>query len=135
MAVRAYRLAPLLGNGDLHPDTLLPASCDLTNLPQSRSIDVAGVGTRLARSATDAKEIEESIMNNWYAIETEAAFRRREWQRAVEADALAAQVRPANRRARWPRLGRLTLANLRSLAVPRPSFTAGLEPDCRTVVC
>jgi len=96
---------------------------------------VAGVGTRLTRSATDAKEIEESIMNNWYAIETEAAFRRREWQRAVEADALAAQARPANGRPRWPRLGRLTLANLRRLAVPRPSFTAGLEPDCRTVVC
>jgi len=96
---------------------------------------VAGVGTRLTRSATDAKEIEESIMNNWYAIETEAAFRRREWQRAIEADALAAQASPANGWVRWPRLGRLTLANLRRLAVPRPSFTAGLEPDCRTVVC
>ena len=31
-------------------------------------------------------------MNNYYAIETEAEFRRREWQRAVEADARAAQV-------------------------------------------
>jgi hypothetical protein len=74
-------------------------------------------------------------MNNWYAVETEAAFRRREWQRAVEADALAAQARPANGRARWSRLGRLTLANLRSLAGSRPSFTARLEPDCRTVAC
>jgi hypothetical protein len=74
-------------------------------------------------------------MNNWYAVETEAAFRRREWQRMVEADVLAAQARPANRRTRWPRLGRLTLANLRSLALPRPSFTARLEPDCRTVAC
>jgi hypothetical protein len=92
-------------------------------------------GTRLARSATDAKENEESIMNNWYTIETEAEFRRREWQRAVEAEARAAQARPANGRTRWPRLGRLTLANLRSLVLPRPSFTARLEPDCRTVVC
>jgi hypothetical protein len=74
-------------------------------------------------------------MNNWYAVETEAEFRRREWQRAVEAEALAAQARPANGRTRWPRLGHLTLANLRSLALPRPSFTARLEPDCRTVVC
>ena len=74
-------------------------------------------------------------MNNWYAIETEAAFRRREWQRAMEAEALIAQTRPANGRARWPRLGRLTLANLRLLAVPRPSFTSRLEPDCRTVAC
>jgi hypothetical protein len=77
-------------------------------------------------------------MNNWYAVETEAAFRRREWQRAVEADALAAlasQARSANGRARWPRLGRLTLANLRSVAMPRPSFSSRLEPDCRTVAC
>jgi hypothetical protein len=77
-------------------------------------------------------------MNNWYAVETEAAFRRREWQRAVEADALAAmatQARPGNGRTWWPRLGRLTLANLRSLATPRPSFSSRLEPDCRTVAC
>ena len=74
-------------------------------------------------------------MNNWYTIEAETKFRRREWQRAVEADARAAQALPANRRMRWPRIGRLTLANLRSLAVPRPSFTSRLEPDCRTVAC
>ena len=135
MAVRAYRSVPLLGNGDRRPNTLSPTTRDLTNLPLPRSIDVAEVETRLAGSATDAKENEESIMNNWYAVETEAEFRRREWQRAVEADALAAQARPANGRMRWPRLGRLTLANLRSLALPRPSFTARLEPDCRTVVC
>jgi hypothetical protein len=96
---------------------------------------VAGVGTRLARSATNAEDNEESIMNNWYAIETEAQFRRREWERAVEADARAAQARPVNRQLRWPRIPRLTLANLRSLAVPRPSFTSRLEPDCRTVAC
>ena len=74
-------------------------------------------------------------MNNWYTVETEAAFRRREWQRAVEDDARAAQARPANGRAWWPRFGRLTLANLKSLAVPRPSITTRLEPDCRTVAC
>ena len=74
-------------------------------------------------------------MNNWYTVETEAEFRRREWQRAVEADARAAQARPANGRMRWPRLGHLKLANLKSLAVARPSFSARLEPDCRTVTC
>jgi hypothetical protein len=74
-------------------------------------------------------------MNNWYTIETEAEFRRREWQRAIEAEALAAQARPANGRTRWPRLGRLTLPNLRSLALPRPGFTTRLEPDCSTAVC
>ena len=74
-------------------------------------------------------------MSNWYTIETEAEFRRREWQRAVEADARAARARPAIRQLRWPRIGRLTLSSLRSLALPRPSFTSRLEPDCRTVTC
>jgi hypothetical protein len=96
---------------------------------------VARAGPRLARSATNAKENEESVMNNWYAIQTEAEFRRREWQRAVEADARAAQALPANGRMRWPRISHLTLSNLRSLALPRLSFAARLEPDCRTVVC
>jgi hypothetical protein len=74
-------------------------------------------------------------MNNWYAIETEAEFRRREWQRAVEADARAAQARPAVGRMRWPRVSHLTLATLRSLLLPRPSFISHLEPDCPTAVC
>jgi len=135
MAVRAYRSMVLPDNGDLHLNIKSPTTRDLTNLTLPRSIDVAGVGTRLASSATDAEENEESIMHNWYAIETEAEFRRREWERAIEADALAAQARPANRQPRWPRLGRLTLANLRSLVVPRPSFTSRLHPDCQTVAC
>jgi hypothetical protein len=74
-------------------------------------------------------------MNNWYAVEIEAEFRRREWQRAVEADARAAQARPANGRMRWPRISDLTLSSLRSLALPRPRFISQLEPDCRTVGC
>ena len=74
-------------------------------------------------------------MSNWYTAEVEAEFRRREWQRAVEAEARAAQARPANGRMRWPRIPYLTLASLRSLTMPRPSFTSRLEPDCRTVVC
>ena len=90
---------------------------------------------RPAQSATDAEENEESVMSNWYTVEVEAEFRRREWQRAMEAEARAAQARPANGRMRWPRIPYLTLANLRSLAMPRPRFTPGLEPDCRTVAC
>jgi hypothetical protein len=90
---------------------------------------------RPAPSATDAEENEESVMNNWYTVEVEAEFRRREWERAVEADARAAQARPANGRMRWPRISHLTLSSLRTLALPRPSFISQLEPDCRTVVC
>jgi hypothetical protein len=74
-------------------------------------------------------------MNNWYTIETEAEFRRREWQRAIEAEARAAQARPANGHERWSRIGRTGLAKLRSFALPRPSFTPRLEPDCRTATC
>ena len=90
---------------------------------------------RSAQSATDAEENEESVMNNWYAVEIEAEFRRREWQRAVEADARAAQAGPPNGRMRWPRISQLTLSSLRSLAVLRPSFISPLEPDCSTVGC
>ena len=90
---------------------------------------------RLASSATDARESKESIMNNWYMIETEAKFRRREWQRAIEAEARAAQARPVNDHKRWSLIGRTALAKLRSFALPRPSFTPGLEPDCRTAIC
>ena len=72
-------------------------------------------------------------MNNWYAIETEAAFRRREWQRAVEADALASRVcaRPRNGRKHWPRIPHLSLANLRSLA----PFSLPIAPRRRGVAC
>ncbi len=74
-------------------------------------------------------------MNNWYAVEIEAEFRRREWQRAVEADARATQAHPANGRMHWPLISHLTLSSLRFLAPPRPTFISRLEPDCRTVVC
>jgi hypothetical protein len=90
---------------------------------------------RLAPSATNAKESEESIMNNWYAIETEATFRRREWERAIEAEARAAQARQAIGHERWSQIGRTALSKLRSFALPRPIVTPRLEPDCRTATC
>jgi hypothetical protein len=37
-------------------------------------------------------------MHNYFTIATEAASRRREWERAAAADARAAQARPANGR-------------------------------------
>ena len=83
--------------------------------------------------ATENHEV--AGVQSFFDIELEVAHRGREWQRAVEADARSAQARPAHRHLRWPRVGRLTLANLRSAAVPRPGFTPGLEADCRTVAC
>ena len=64
-------------------------------------------------------------MNNWYAIECEAEFRRREWQRAVAADARAALAQAGNGRKPWPRL---SLASPRSLAATRLPFSSPLPP-------
>jgi hypothetical protein len=71
-------------------------------------------------------------MNNYYAIETEAEFRRREWERAVEADARAAQVCPGNGRLHWPRL---SLMRGRSFAAPRLPFASSLMSRRRTAAC
>ena len=71
-------------------------------------------------------------MNNYYAIETEAEFRRREWERAVEADARAAQVCTGSWRMHWPRP---SLLNLRSFAAPRLSFASSLMSRRRTATC
>jgi hypothetical protein len=62
-------------------------------------------------------------MNNYYAIETETEFRRREWQRAAEADARAAQVCTGNGRKHWPRLLSMSV---RSFAMPRLPFLSPL---------
>jgi hypothetical protein len=71
-------------------------------------------------------------MQSYYAIETEAAFRRREWERAVAAEKLAAQVNHENGKIRWTHLPQLSLARLRALSAPRLPFTSALEPDCPT---
>ena len=74
-------------------------------------------------------------MHNWYAIESEAAFRRDEWQRAVAADARAAQARPVSVTWRWPRFPRLALPRLSALATPRRAFTAAPPARCGALVC
>ena len=71
-------------------------------------------------------------MNNYYAIETEVEFRRREWQRAVEAEARSAQVCAGNCRKSWPRL---SLARLRSFLAPRLPLSTSLGARRRGVAC
>ncbi|MBA3450402.1 MAG: hypothetical protein H0T18_04235 [Chloroflexia bacterium] len=83
-------------------------------------------------------------MFNWYGIESEAEFRRREWERMVAADARAAQAvaasktrsRSRNGRAHGSRLPRLSLslASLRALTAPRPRFATPLTAQ-RTADC
>ena len=67
-------------------------------------------------------------MHNWYGIETEAEFRRREWQRAIEADARAAQASTGRARSRGFRLPHLSLARLRALGAPRLPVGSPLSP-------
>jgi hypothetical protein len=67
-------------------------------------------------------------MHNWYGIETEAEFRRQEWQRLAEADAraaLAGTVRGESGRGRVPHG---FLARLRALGAPRWPIGAPAAP-------
>ena len=67
-------------------------------------------------------------MHNWYGVETEAEFRRQEWQRMVEADARATQAMSGRAVVRQAPLPRLFLARLRALSLPRLSFSPPLTP-------
>jgi hypothetical protein len=64
-------------------------------------------------------------MQNYFSIETEASFRRREWERAAEADARAAQARSTNGRVNWPQIA---LASLRLLSAPRLPLISSFKP-------
>jgi hypothetical protein len=87
-----------------------------------------GSKARRAQIATEDERAawnQEPEMHDWYAIESEAAFRRQEWERAVAREARAAQAVAQTRR-RWPRLPSLSLfgMKLNRIVVPGLSFTA-----------
>ena len=67
-------------------------------------------------------------MHNWYGIETEAEFRRQEWQRAIEADARVALARAGRVERRGWRVPQFSLARLRALSAPRLPFGSSLGP-------
>ncbi len=67
-------------------------------------------------------------MHNWYGIETEVEFRRQEWQRAIEAEARAAQALDGRTGSRRFRLPHLFLARLRALGAPRQPFVSPVAP-------
>jgi hypothetical protein len=71
-------------------------------------------------------------MHNYFTVETEAEFRRREWQRAVEADARAALAHTGNGHKPWPHL---SLMNLRAFVAPRLRFSAPWVPRRCSVAC
>jgi hypothetical protein len=75
-------------------------------------------------------------VQNYFAIETEVAYRRFEWERKLAADEQRALVCPRNGRERWSRLPLLVLAHVRSFAAPRrpvTSWTTALEERTRTL--
>jgi hypothetical protein len=67
-------------------------------------------------------------MHNWYGIETEVEFRRQEWQRAIAADARAAQALDGRAGRRIFRLPHMSLARLRALGAPRQPFASPVAP-------
>lgn len=74
-------------------------------------------------------------MNNWYGIETEAAFRRREWERVVRAEARSAEAVSSSARFRFARLPQAVLARLQRLTALRLTVPSAMEPRCRTATC
>ena len=74
-------------------------------------------------------------MINWYGIETEAAFRQRDWERQVVADARVEEAIAGNGRPRGWHLPHVSLATLRSLATPPLRFVSPLIPRRRTAAC
>ncbi len=63
-------------------------------------------------------------MQNYHALETEVAHRRREWERTVATVTQDAQPRPQEGGMRWSHLPRLVLASIRTLAAPLSSITS-----------
>ncbi len=65
------------------------------------------------------------FVQNVFAIETEAAHRRSEWERAIAAAEQRARVRPHNGWERWPQLALWALASVRARATRRVPVPAG----------
>jgi hypothetical protein len=70
-----------------------------------------------------AENHEVSRVLNYFALETEVAHRRCEWELALAAAERHAQVRPQNGPKPWSHLAPRTLKYLRALATPRVPVT------------
>ena len=71
-------------------------------------------------------------MHNWYGIETEAAFRRQEWERASAAEARAPQAIAGRQKANGWTLPRVSLAKWRAVTAPRAPLGSPLPPRRET---
>lgn len=82
-------------------------------------------------------------MHNWYAIESEADFRRHEWERVAAADALVALAGAGGIWLDWLKLPRFSLPslnlnlnlNLKGFAAASRLSFAGPAPIRQTVEC
>jgi hypothetical protein len=69
------------------------------------------------------------FVQNWFAIETEAEYRRQEWARAVAADTKAAAAQADRAERRWPRLPSIAMfrLNWKRRALPRWPLAKPIE--------
>jgi hypothetical protein len=71
-------------------------------------------------------------MHNYFTVETEAEFRRQEWQRAVAAEARVALVGTGKTRPPWPPLA---VMRVRAFLAPRLPVFAPWVPRRCSVAC
>lgn len=74
-------------------------------------------------------------MQNWFAMETEAEFRRQEWAREADRDRTSAQVCAEPSRPRDYQLPRLSHSALKRLIAPRLSPAMPLAASRREAPC
>jgi hypothetical protein len=97
-----------------------------------------GSKARQAQIATEDERAawsQEPEMHNWYAIESEAEFRRQEWERAVAKESRAALAQPKFSRPRWLALPRVAWFGTRPVTMPKVSLFAPFASHQAAVVC
>ena len=74
-------------------------------------------------------------MHNWFAMETEADFRRHEWERAAAAEARIAQIASSPAHRRPMHLPRISLADLQRFVAQRLVFGGPSDFRRRAASC
>ena len=73
-------------------------------------------------------------MHNWFAIESEAEFRRQEWARAVEADVRSSRALAQLSQPRRFHLPRLAMPPVTRKAAPGLTVTGFQTPNRRAAI-
>jgi hypothetical protein len=97
-----------------------------------------GSKARLAQIATEderAARSQEPEMHNWYAIESEAEFRRQEWEREVARETQAALASVEGVKPRWLQLPKVSLFGAKKLTMPKVSLFAPFASRQAAAAC